>query len=187
MSSNYYDEVFRTSPRWRTGANWEPLYRFATSRVADRDRVLDLGCGPGHLARMLLDCGLSPLDYQGVDWSTVALQQANERCPELATAGRFQLGQLPNAAADHLDWATVVVMVELLEHLDEDLELLASLPRGMRVIATVPSTDSESHVRHFDKAADVVLRYDHLIVVTHSETREQPTRGVWYCIEGRRR
>jgi 2-polyprenyl-3-methyl-5-hydroxy-6-metoxy-1,4-benzoquinol methylase len=57
----------------------------------------------------------------------------------------------------------VFVVLEILEHLEQDTELLAAIPQGATVILSVPNYDSEAHVRFFADADAVVERYGALL------------------------
>jgi SAM-dependent methyltransferase len=65
--------------------------------VAPRDRILELGCGPGVAARLVCD-RLDGLDGDGrltaIDRSAVAVQRARERNAEHVTAGRLVVEQV---------------------------------------------------------------------------------------------
>lgn len=158
------DSLYHRSPET---APWAPVWLWCAAQVAPYERVLELGCGPGHLASLLPDWG-----YFGIDFSPVAIEQARARCAEK----HFLCARLP-ADMDRIAWEawnfaspsgvspafSVVVACEVLEHLADDLATLARIPLGLRVVATVPVADSESHVRHFPCASDVMARYSPLL------------------------
>lgn len=121
-------------------------------------RVIDAGCGAGHLARRLGDLGYA---VTGVDASPAFIAHAQR-----AAAGgpTFKVGDLtalqyPDAAFE------AVVAGEVLEHLAEDARAAAEFYRvlvpGGWVVATVPadpalwdaSDDWAGHVRRYDEAA----------------------------------
>ena len=100
--------------------------------------ILDVGCGEGYLARVLLDA-LPGVGLTGVDGSGVAIDQARRRCPE----ARFEplrlddLAHGPRLAASRPD---LVVCSEVLEHLAAPRRALATL-RALSpgyVLLTVP-------------------------------------------------
>lgn len=72
----------------------EILTRFA-ERVRGRGRVVDMGCGPGHVARFLHDLGV---DVTGLDLSNGMVQRARELNPGIAFR-QGDMGALDMASA----------------------------------------------------------------------------------------
>ncbi len=71
----------------------------------------------------------------------------------------------------------VFFFLEVLEHLEADLELLRCLPSGALMILSVPNYDSEGHVRTFESASSVIARYSTLISFHRSAIRVLPRKG----------
>src|ERR1700678_3724035 len=69
----------------------KPLDRRLLDRFAEQVRgagpVCDLGCGPGHVARYLHDCGV---DVAGIDLSPGMVEQARKLHPGIA----FRVGDM---------------------------------------------------------------------------------------------
>lgn len=127
--------------------------------IADlcRGRVIELGCGPGELARTLAMRGL---EVVGVDQSEKKIALARERLPHV----RF-------LASDIRDLEVTarydsVVLSEVLEHVREQVgdAILAKawslVAAGGRLVVSVPHEDCvphPNHVRRFDSAALAAL------------------------------
>lgn len=161
---------------------WLPLYQQAAALIQAGARVVELGCGTGRFARLLDDRG-DLASYVGIDFSTAAIAEA--RRYNTGGAAAFVVGDLrtiPIPAAD------VYVTLEVLEHLDDDLGLLARLPAGAAVVLSVPSYDSDAHVRVFPGLRDVAGRYRD--VVSLGEMRSIPLdrdpSRFWHLAAGRR-
>lgn len=134
-------------PVWSTVAQ-----RLSTSKAA---AVVDLGCGPGQFAEYLLRQAAVDVRYTGIDFSEVAVRQAEER----GLLAQFVVGDLiRHSALDSLPYDTAVAL-EVLEHLEDDLGLLKRLRGGTRVIGSVPNFDAYGHVRYFAGSAEVEARY----------------------------
>jgi tetratricopeptide (TPR) repeat protein len=158
-SPSYYDDVFAQSPRFlKAGAesDYVDVWRRIAALLREQSgaRVLDLGCGPGQFGEFIAQT-LPGIDYTGVDFSVEAIAQARHRCPHF----RFEQAALPDAALMRALPHDIVVCTEVLEHLEDDLEILASVPPGRMVIGSVPNYDSFSHVRSFKTDAAVRARY----------------------------
>jgi len=71
----------------------ESLSRFLAhyGLAPGQSRIIEFGCGEGHLARFLLERGY---EYTGVDISASALEKARQRVGRLATGKNFILGDV---------------------------------------------------------------------------------------------
>ena len=63
----------------------------------------------------------------------------------------------------------VAVILEVLEHINDDLKVIESVPSGKRIIGSVPSFDSTGHVRMFKTKAAVRKRYEKLVKINRIE------------------
>lgn len=161
LGPEHYDRVYSESTEYRKHYT-ESQYYFLWCVIVDRiqpkaeDRVLDVGCGPGQLARFLKDRGLG--DYLGVDFSKETISQARANCPGL----RFQEADVFNSDVLETFPYSIVLCTEFLEHVSEDLRLLGRIRRGSKVIGTVPNFPYQGHVRHFGNIREVGERYSGL-------------------------
>ncbi len=121
-------------------------------------RVFDIGCGPGQFAQLLFDNGI--ISYKGIDHSSEAIKLAKKYVPQCAenftVADVFEMDALP----ENYDFVT---MFEVLEHLERDFDLLRLIPSGTKVLFSVPSYGSASHVRQFKSPQDVKKRYNSIV------------------------
>lgn len=134
------------------------LFKVAREAIGDAALVVDLGCGPGHFAQFLDDHGWQG-SYVGFDFSDVALAQAREL---MLGQGAYDFEWIDLASATRLadvPGATYVLM-EVLEHIEDDRGVLHLVPPGATCIISVPQFDDPAHVRHFEEWAQVVDRYD---------------------------
>jgi SAM-dependent methyltransferase len=91
-------------------------------RSVDPGSILDLGCGEGFMLRELVDRGLTA-ELTGIDRSAAAIASARER---LGDGSTFVEGDVRHLDAE-LGSFDVVMMLEVLEHLDEPDDALALL------------------------------------------------------------
>jgi SAM-dependent methyltransferase len=100
-----------------------------------RSIVVDIGCGTG--ANLAALAG----EYQcvGIDTSAEAIALARRRFPGVT----FVCGSAPQDVAPWLKQASVVMLTDVLEHVENDRALLASIvkacPPGTQILITVPA------------------------------------------------
>jgi SAM-dependent methyltransferase len=176
---DFYDDSFDTDGRWRR-PYWKLDWYGSWAVIADRvlgvaaPSVLDMGCGAGHLARLLADRGLE--QYTGFDFSRKRLEHARALVPEF----RFEVADAYTTdLLETVDY-NIVVCTEFLEHLDGDLEILGRLRRGARLLGTVPNYDAHGHVRYFGSAGEVEDRYRACFsTFTVTQIRNLPGNAEW--------
>jgi 2-polyprenyl-3-methyl-5-hydroxy-6-metoxy-1,4-benzoquinol methylase len=59
----------------------------------------------------------------------------------------------------------LVLILEVLEHLNNDVEILTKIKSKSKVIFSVPNFDSESHVRFFLSKEEIYYRYQEYIKI----------------------
>jgi len=158
-SRQYADAFYRNSKIQAAPAEESPYFGFwqqvaQAIRETGAHSLLDIGCGPGQFAEFITDA-IPGLSYTGVDFSGVAVELARARVP----AARFEVRDL--STPDGLEGLgdDLIVALEVLEHIDDDLGVLARMPAGARFVGSVPNFDSFGHVRFFKSDADVHQRY----------------------------
>jgi trans-aconitate methyltransferase len=178
----FYDRALadRRNSQWHPvqGNPYQRLWEASAALVPDGCSVVELGCGTGRLASLLVARART---YVGVDFSPRCIAEAQRFVPGAAFA-------LADLRSDQLIDAEVYVANEVLEHLDDDLGLLSRIPRGALVIVSVPSFDSASHVRHFPEPDDARARYASALLLDHLEHVPHGSRGrFFHLLRGTRR
>lgn len=161
--ASYYDGKFLATQSYQQHYSLSPylaLWRFVYFQAIQRfvaPRVLDLGCGPGQFADMLREFGVK--SYRGLDFSEVAVARGVGLCPDY----EFQVRDLRTLTPSDFAGFDIVSCLETLEHIQEDLSVLSSVPSGLPVVISVPRKDCESHVRFFPQKQHVLERYTPLL------------------------
>lgn len=143
------------------------LYERAAELIPPDRTVVELGCGTGRFARYLVESGRAEHYVCGLDFSTAAIEEAKRYVPELAhnfEVRDLRTDKIPSAGLRQ----GCYVALELLEHLYDDRGLVRELV-GSYLVASVPSFESEAHLRVFRSSHDVLVRYRDLIVFDHME------------------
>jgi 2-polyprenyl-3-methyl-5-hydroxy-6-metoxy-1,4-benzoquinol methylase len=153
-----YNRVYR-SDRW-LGEYLQPVRLRFYAEVAERcaplapRRVVDVGCGTGHLVKALLDAlPRAPERIVGVDRSRAGIRRARA----LVREGDWYVADLYDLPRDD-ERFELVLCTEVLEHVADPARAVAALRRlcapGGRVALTVPdgAEDSwEGHVNFWDE------------------------------------
>lgn len=162
MPAEWYDDALAGSramaPLEKSSAL--PVYEAAAAFVDASLPVVELGCGTGRFAELLRRRGLSA--YWGYDFAHEVIIEADRY------TGR---DRIQFAVADIRDWQhgpglpeeCTYILLEVLEHLDDDRDILQRIPAGLPVVFSVPNFWSASHVRTFNQPRDVFDRYADLL------------------------
>lgn len=158
---------------------WLPIYEEAARWIPTSADVADLGCGTGRfLAHVARTSNRGAL--RGVDFSPAAIEEARRYVPRAS----FSVSDLREWVADG---PAVFTCIEVLEHLADDLEVVARVPEGSQFIFSVPSYMSASHVRCFPSLRDVFERYGHLVDITRWSLVRFSDTNVVHVLDSARR
>lgn len=168
----FYDSLAHRSEASRS--RYLPLYRAALGLIPAGARIVELGCGTGGFASLAIAAGHP---YTGIDFSPEAVKIARRN----ARGGHFVIDDLRSCALPDGD---AYVSLEVLEHLDDDLGLILRLPQASTVVLSVPSFDSESHLRWFSARGDARERFEWVLDIDHEEFIPLPRGRFFHLIRG---
>lgn len=174
---NNYARHYSQSPYLKT-------WKQAATHITIDDKVCDIGCGPGQMMEFLLDRGVK--SYSGFDISPVAISKACERLSKRTDQHKVSLSCTNVLNGTVLPDADKYVLIEILEHITNDLDLLRKIPSGKDVILSVPNYLGGSHVRKFDDPDQVRERFSE--VVAPEDITEIPYgTGKIFVLKGKRK
>jgi acetyltransferase-like isoleucine patch superfamily enzyme len=144
-----------------------PLWRQLITHLDFNETIMDIGCGPGQLSKMLYDGGIKK--YVGIDFSIQAIKMAKKMCPE------FNFICANVLQSDHIETVdyNTVIATEFFEHINKDLSVfkrLNRLNREIKIIFSVPDFLSKNHVRCFDNPEQIYERYGYYVSSIKVET-----------------
>ena len=159
LGSEFYDRLHAGLDLAATHTRYDALFRKIVANIRTRGSrsILEVGCGSGFLAKMILEA--HPGTYRGFDFSPEAVRNARSRtgCQEL-----FFVGDALDPGSYSCEYDTIVC-TEMLEHVDDDLDVVRLWRDGTWCVCSVPNFDYEGHVRYFKTSDEVAARYGGLI------------------------
>jgi trans-aconitate methyltransferase len=154
-----------------------PVWRAVVREIPYGARVLDLGCGAGHLAAVAHQEGTHIRSWSGLDFAEGLIDIADRR-------------RLPDSFSfiqwDAREWQPfqdkyTIVATDFFEHIEDDIGVIGNIPSGSPVIFSVPPHDHATHVRHFATIGAAVERYE-----PHIDIRKAERVGPSFVITGTR-
>ncbi len=154
MDATLYEELHRVEQahwwfRARRRIVWSLVERYAPGRAGQRLKICELGCGTGgNLVSMA-----NKHDVIGVECSPHALELARQQLGD-----RVIYGRLPNDIDLPTGCFDVVLLTDVLEHIDDDAASARTAVRLLKpsgiVVATVPAyqwlySPRDRHHHHF--------------------------------------
>lgn len=156
-----YDEMYRESVIYRkhySDTVYFPVWKYIADKLSPEAKILDLGCGPGQLAKLLYDKGTR--QYSGIDFSSVAIKMARENVPSF-TFIRADLNTI-----EYKEYSDrVIISTETFEHLENDISLLKKLPKR-RIIFSVPNFMCANHYRTYNGADQIKEYYKDVLIIS---------------------
>jgi len=186
--SIYYDQIY-SSGGWQKQyhKHYSESYYYSGWKLAlswlnnnPNSKILEIGCGNGQFANMIFTNGMT--NYKGFDFSPIAIRMAkknNQKYSENFVVDNAYTSELYN-----YDY-NIVVILEVLEHIERDLLVLEKIKKNTTVIFSVPNFNSESHVRWFNSKDNIEERYSDIVEIYEiQEVRLSSTTNKIYLVKG---
>lgn len=172
FTASWYDERYKVGGHkkeyFKTPEEciYHKLWLNVLKLVTKDDKILEIGCGAGQLAKMLIYGGFKYV--KGFDFSKEAIKLCKANLPS-EYHDKFIIGNVYEEDVYQEDFNTVICC-EVFEHLDDDVEVLSNIKKNSKIIFTVPNFDSKSHVRFFKTREEIKERYQDVVkIVSISE------------------
>jgi hypothetical protein len=160
-----YDLTYSTSKDYKQHYNdmvYADTWRYIMGKLCVYDKLLDIGCGPGHLAHMLYDNGFK--NYTGIDFSDVAIKMARAKVPSY----NFIKDDLRTINySKYYDYK--IICTEALEHIENDIDLLKKLPPNY-IIFSVPDFMTVDHYRTYKNEKFIKEYYKNVLNILTVKT-----------------
>ena len=191
ISADIYDGLYATGGAGQTYHKHytESLYYNSWTQVISyftfmnrESSLIEVGCGAGQFANLLFDQGFT--NYRGIDFSEQAIALAKKA--NLKFQDKFAVDDAFTSSIFDCDYE-MVILFEIIEHLQEDLKLLERIKPGKKVLLSVPNFPDDNHVRYFTSIERVVARYSHTIDILDTKTVQLNNQLCLYYIAGLKR
>lgn len=189
QEAEYYDRLFSEEGYHQEAHNlrWYPVWKSSADEIVrwGSPKIVDLGCGPGHLAEIINRTNGYPFLYIGYDFSRVAIDIA--RAKVISDRFDFRLADLSshdfNESVGEARRVTYV-STEFLEHVEFDLEVIERIPSENPLLFSLPRFDDPGHVRFFTDEQSIRQRYGGLLNIYSIQIMPDNWR---YCVQSVRR
>lgn len=153
------------------------------SREEKETSILEIGCGSGQLANLLFE--KQRTNYLGIDFSKEAIELAkktNKKYEEKFICRDF----FTYAESNILNKSTIYIALEVLEHINRDLELVRKLPTGSVIIFSVPNFKSFNHVRTYNTIYEISERYPMIEILQYEKVyANQKQDKIYHLVMGK--
>lgn len=190
LPSAYYEEIYardrhRKMGLWRHWSKQPGKHLWYATMLLAEPPILDVGCGAGHLAAMYHAYGLSFAYAGGIDYSRHATMLAKYHAPWASIGTGDISGHSELLSRSHYRTA---VLLEVLEHIYDDLGLLAKIPSGRGVVMSVPSFPTDGHCRWFASGKQVSTRYGGVLGIERIVVEQGiQSDNRWFLVKGKRK
>lgn len=174
-----YDECYTTSEKYKQHYKdviYFNVWNYVMSNLQKIDKIVDLGCGPGHMLHMLYDNGFKTC--VGIDFSKVGIEMAKLKVPSYI----FIEADLRN-----IDYSIYkdfkFISIETFEHLENDIELIKKLPQNHIIIFSVPNYRCIDHYRIYPDVNFIQTYYKDVLNIISIKPFWVGGKSIIYVVE----
>lgn len=187
-SSEYFDKVYTEwKPYSEHYSKQDPFIlnvfnkALESIKILKKDsKIIEIGCGSGLFANMLFDNGYT--NYLGIDFSLQAINLAKK------ANAVYEEHFICDNAFEFLNTYSemdnsVFIIFEVLEHINNDIDLLELIPANSKIIFSVPNFKSFNHLRTFNDLDEIEKRYTMLKINSYYELPSKIDGYVYHLCE----
>lgn len=164
IEKEYYNNVYLNLLKYKchySETKYYPIWLYILGLIKE-EKIFEGGCGTGQFAQMLIE---NDKNYQlGIDYSKEAIKIAKNINSE--NKEKFKIWDLLELDKIKIDY-NLFLCLEVLEHIDNDLEVLRKIKENKKIIFSVPNFKDIAHVRIFENIEKIILRYGKLIKINN--------------------
>ena len=160
QKAKYYNDAYSISPKYSLeidgyNCQYKDLFKLVKSYLNKDELILELGCGTGQFADILIK---ENYNYSlGLDFSQVAV----DMCKKRSGVDKFRCVDL--YVYRFIDEYETIICIETLEHIKDDLKIIEKIKPNTKVIFSLPRFDNFAHVRYFIDENSIRQRYENLL------------------------
>jgi len=178
FSKEAYDECYLTSEKYKQHYKdviYFEVWNCVLNKFKKTDKILELGCGPGHLANMFHDNGYET--YIGIDFSKVAIEQAKIRAP------KYIFIEADLQSVDYNQYNDFYfISIETFEHLEDDNNVIKKLPKN-KIVFSVPNYMCVDHHRTYNDENFIEQYYENILKIYSIESFNVGGPNIIYVID----
>lgn len=124
--------------------------------------VFEAACAEGNLAWYILSNNKEIVRYTASDYAEEGLKLAYTNLKEFIDSGRAELVNIDAEKWRQIaEYKPEMFICTCLEHLQNDLKIIAALPKGAWIVMSLPNFMCQGHLRSFKTMKNVYERYGH--------------------------
>lgn len=179
FSKESYDRIYSRSNKYKLHyklLRFYPVWYAIASTLNINDNIIDIGCGPGHLAELLFDIGVK--NYTGIDFSNVAIKQAKLKVPDF----NFVCEDV-TATSLFENINKTYISTEAFEHFEDDKKLIKRLKRNSKLFFSVPSFSAPNHYRTYKTEDFIINYYQDILQIQNIEKFYQNEKDIIFVVK----
>lgn len=150
---NYYDEKHAINIKKKLTI-YDDIYKKVNELIKEPTNFLDIGCGTGDVIKFIDKNKIQ--NYTGIDFSSVGIENCKKNYPNY---NFFEFDFSTSKIDSFMAGRKTFLSLEVLEHIENDINIIKQIPLGIRLILSLPNFNSPGHVRFFKDENEIKERY----------------------------
>lgn len=185
FEKEYYDFIYQNSIKYSKHYSdiiYNNIWTYVSNKIINKNKkVIEIGCGPGHLSHLLYDEGFKG-GYIGIDFSKVAIDMSNNKIN--SEEYTFILSDIKTYNYGFLNDKYLLIAIETMEHIENDIDFLKKLPK-IEIILSIPNYESKNHYRVYNSEEQILEYYKDVLNIDTIKKFEMSLEKFIFVVEGR--